>query len=94
MKKPLAHLSISTMLALGMRGASKASFGDDSIFRREVKMLPDKAGGHRKKFKGHGCTCRDPMPLSKTELDLLAGFPPGREKKKFVKQLKIKYGKV
>jgi len=85
---------VAMMLGLGVHSASRAVFGDMGIMTPQVRMLDKKGGGKPTKPSQGTCLCADPMPLTRTERDLLAGFPSGRAKKKFVKQLKERYGKL
>jgi len=85
---------LGMMLGIGLSASAKSAFGDTGILVPQVRMLDKKKGGGNKGRRTGGCLCRDPMPLTIIEKDLLAGFPPGRLKKAFVRQLKIKYGKV
>ena len=84
------------MLGLGMRATREATFGADSILTPQIRMLDKKSGGHKRRnnCKGEILYTRNPMPLSGKELDMLADFPPGKAKKKFVKLLKQKHGRA
>lgn len=92
------HMLLGTYLSLSVHSASRSVFGDMDVLRPALTRTLDKKGGGggakpSKRSQGT-CLCADPMPLTRTERDLLAGFPPGRFKKAFVKRLKEKYDKL
>lgn len=95
MKRAASHFIALNLLLGGIRKVDRDIFGGmNNPIVRELGMSRKRYGPPRQSPAQGRVLCKDPMPLSITERDLLAGFPSGKAKKRFVKQLKIKYGKV
>lgn len=87
-------ISLYALLGFGIRGANIAAFGDTGILVPKIRMLDKKSGGKPTQPAQGRCLSSNPMPLTIIEKKMLASFPPGKAKKQFVKNLKIKYGWV
>jgi hypothetical protein len=89
--RTLKQSAIALNLLLGMRRMDQEIFGkmNSPISQTRVRKASPPKG---QPAQGR-CLCRNPMPLDRTERDLLASLH-GKVKKKFVKQLKIKYGRA